>query len=84
MKRTLKEVQDCPEFLQHQGLTELAWLTHEAEWYDDDLTVIAIQNILTEKSRSENQVFLDEYRRLWPKHENAMRPGCVHTKPDIT
>lgn len=73
MKRTLKEVQDCPELLLHQGITELAWLTHEAEQNNDDLTVIAIQNILTEKSGNENQVFLDEYRRLWP--DNAKLHG---------
>lgn len=70
-KHTLKDVQDRPDLILNQGLTTLAWLTHEAEQEDDDVTFIAIQNILTEKSRTANQIFIDEYRRLWPEHAKA-------------
>jgi len=71
----LRDVQDAPDSLLSLGVSSLAWLTHEAEHDGDDLTFIAIQNILMDRSRTENQIYQDEYRRLWPEHAKARNYG---------
>ncbi len=66
---TLREIQEKPEKLLCLGVTSLAWLTHEAEHEEDDVTFIAIQNVLeTRDSALEKSIYNDEYRRLWPEH----------------
>lgn len=68
---SLREVQAEPGRLLGLGLTSLAWLTHEAEHAEDDLTFIAIQNIMQDRTPVERQIYNDEYRRLWPEHAMA-------------
>lgn len=71
----LRDVQDSPEKLINLGVTSLAWLTHEAEHEEDDLTVIAIQNVLTDRPTPENKMYRDEYMRLWPQHAKSRNYG---------
>lgn len=72
---SLQDVQAAPEILATAGISTLAWLTHEAEYADDDLTFIAIQNVLVDRPSDENRIYRDEYRRLWPEHAKARNYG---------
>ena len=65
---SLREVQENPWRLLALGITTLAWLTHEAEHDEDDITFIAIQNIMQDRTPIERQIYNDEYSRLWPEH----------------
>lgn len=62
---TLREVQLCPDYIQLCLPYSLAWLMHEAEACDDDLTVDAIARRVGEKGWQE--IFLDAYREVWPE-----------------
>ena len=66
----LRDVQNNLASLVSLDVSSLAWLTHEAEYADDDLTFVAIQNVLLDRSRTENRIYHDAYIRLWPE---AMR-----------
>jgi hypothetical protein len=52
----------------------LAWIVHEAENANDDITFIAVMNEV-ERRRLE-RIFNDEYKRLWPEHAKARGYGA--------
>lgn len=72
---SLFEVQAEPDRIPSLGVTTLAWLTHEAEHEEDDLTFIAIQNAMQDRTPTERKIYADEYRRLWPEHAKARGYG---------
>ena len=74
----LPDIQREPERILALGLTSLAWLTHEAEHTDDDLTFIAICNEVERREiecRGARGIWRTEYLRLWPEHARARGYG---------
>lgn len=61
----------APLDVKYLDVTSLAWLTHEAEYLNDDLTFIWIQNEMQVRGELETRLYHDEYKRLWPEHAEA-------------
>ncbi len=69
---TLAEVQEDPHKLRLMTTTELAHTVHAAENEDDDVTCIAVAQMLAVRGNLAERVFRAAYMELWPQHsENA-------------
>lgn len=65
-KLNLKLYRDKPELLHNLSIEELAWLAHEAEHDEDDVTQMNIDSLLTNSTETES--FLSAYRETWTIH----------------
>lgn len=65
-KLSLRLHQDKPELLRNLSIEELAWLAHEAEHDEDDVTQMNIDSLLTNSTETES--FLSAYRETWARH----------------
>ena len=63
------ELCEAAETLHLCSLMELAWLSHECEQHNDDVTMCAISEEM--EKRPDRYDFLQHYRSLWPKHAKA-------------
>lgn len=68
-KLSLKLYRDQPELLSKLSVEELAWLAHEAELEEDDVTQMHIDSLDSLLVMGdETETFLSAYRATWTKH----------------
>jgi hypothetical protein len=63
------ELCEAAEALHLCSLMELAWLSHECEQHNDDVTMMTISEEV--EKRIDRTRFAELYRSLWPKHAKA-------------
>lgn len=65
---TLAEVQEDPHKLRLMTTIELAHTVHAAENEDDDVTCIAVAQMLAVRGNLAERVFHAAYMELWPQY----------------
>lgn len=65
---TLAEAQADPHKLRLMTTTELAHIVHAAENEEDDVTCIAVAQMLAARGNLAERVFRGAYFELWPQH----------------